>query len=61
MNMALFQQLTPIDQHYPLSLPSGAILSVQVIKGAILLGTIATAIWQVCKKKDLKNTIECVP
>ena len=56
MNMALFQeQLSPIDQNYPLSLPFGAILSVQVITGAILLATIVIAIWQVCKKKDLKH------
>ena len=63
MNMALFQQqLTPIDQIYPLSLPSGAILSFQVITGAILLGTIAIAIWHICKKKkDLKTLFNVVP
>ena len=58
MNMELFQkELQPINENYPFSVLPSVTLAVQVIMGAILLGTLLLAVWQIYKRKGHLSTL----
>ena len=58
MNMKLFQQeLDIIEENYPLSVPTSITLTVQIVMGVTLIGTVLVITWQDCKRKKSLSTL----